>query len=332
MLLVILGGCAEPGVEQSLVEISGRTMGTYYALKIRTERQVNVEALGGEVTQMLENLNQIFSTYEPSAEISRLNAAKSTDEQQISTRLWMMLALAKAFCQKSAGAFDVTLSPLVELWGFGSAERESIAEIERRLASVRAKTGDALFSLPRRGIVVKSDKDVTLDLSAIAKGYAVDVLAQYLLAQGYEDYLVDIGGEIRAQGSNSRGKGWMVGIEKPVVGERRVGWRLPLQNQAMASSGDYRNYFEHAGKRYSHLIDPRDGYPIQIRDMTVTVVAEQASIADGWATAMAVLGVERGLPLAEKEQLAVQFAFLDKTVRSTAFQRLMAAVDDRQSD
>ena len=320
-LLMILG-CEQPELATLPVEISGRTMGTHYAVKLGVAPRLNTEILAAELEQILEKLNQVFSTYQTRSELSQLNQHKTAGEHSLSMPLWNLLALAKALHEKSSGAFDVTVSPLVDLWGFGAQKRRSFSEIEQRLEQVLSLTGSELYSLPTPGVLVKHDKELALDLSAIAKGYAVDVIANYLEGRGLQHYLVDIGGEIRTRGTNASGRAWIVGIEKPIANERRVGWQMALGDKAMASSGDYRNHFDYLGARYSHLIDPRNGRPIPTRNLTVTVVSELATIADAWATAMAVLGPEHGLALAEAERLAVQFVVGNKTYRSTAFDLL----------
>ncbi|MGR8950114.1 MAG: FAD:protein FMN transferase [Gammaproteobacteria bacterium] len=331
LLLCALGGC-DPGMQSAtgITSLRGTTMASTYSVKVAGLKTADIalppnskgSTLAAHIESLLEDFNLVFSTYDPASELSRLNARREVGEQQISKALWDLLLRAKQVSELSDGAFDVTIAPLVNLWGFGPDTPSNFVEMEKRLDSVLEHCGSALYSLPRPGVLVKHDENLMIDLSAIAKGHAVDKVYEYLHKLGIENFLIEIGGEVRARGSKPDNRPWIVGIEKPLSGSRQIGWKIALNNMAMASSGDYRNYFEHAGQRYSHLVDPRDGRPIQSRDIGVTVIAEEAAMADAWATTLAVLGVEEGLGLANRHGVAVQFVIGDNSFRSAAFEKL----------
>jgi len=206
------------------------------------------------------------------------------------------------------GALDVTVGPLVNLWSFGPESREpavpSPAAIAERLAAVGWSRLEVRLDPPA---LRKRSGELEVDLSAIAKGHGVDVLAGLLEARGCLDYLVEIGGEVRVRGHRADGAPWTIGIEAPDTGARRVAEVLTPGDAAVATSGDYRNFFEAGGKRYSHTIDPRTGRPIEHGPAAVTVVADTCTLADAMATALMVLGPEAGRALAVREGLATLF-------------------------
>ncbi len=295
--------------------LSGTTMGTSYSVKIlgawgREDAGWGrgAEGRGGEeapaestlhlkIEAELQRLNQVFSTYEADSELSRLNRHPVNQPAAVSADLMAVLRLSAAVHRLSQGAFDITLAPLVNLWGFGPEgirdELPAAEDIQRLLLH---HTGFDAIAL---GVgTVTRRKPVTLDLSAVAKGYAVDSIASLLEAAGIRHYLVEIGGEVKARGLNAHGEAWVIGIEKPLVASREVFRTLPLHNVALATSGDYRNFFEVDGVRYSHTLDPTTGWPVKNGLVSVTVLHQSAAWADALATAITVLGVEQALPLA----------------------------------
>jgi thiamine biosynthesis lipoprotein len=249
-----------------------------------------------------------MSTYIEDSELSGINQSNSSDWLPVSGELYAVLDAALAMSQVTDGAFDVSIGGLVNLWGFGpepgSDRIPDNSELERRLANSGFQKIELRLT-PRA--VKKAAPGIYLDLSAIAKGYAVDRVAEYLEQAQIEHYLVDIGGEIRARGRNQSGQAWRIGIEKPLVDSREAGWVVGLENISMATSGDYRNFFMHEGRRYSHTIDPATGWPVSHPLVSVSVVSPSTMMADALATALLVMGPEKGFNFAETRAIPALF-------------------------
>jgi thiamine biosynthesis lipoprotein len=284
-------------------------MGTSYSVKIvDPPAQLRVDALQSLVETELGGLVDRFSTYEPASELARFNASRDTDWVDASDDLVEVLTEARAISELSGGAFDVTVGPLVDLWGFGPEDRGDRVPTDAEVDALRAHVGYANLDMRETPAAIrKHDPDVHVDLSAIAKGYAVDRLATLLESRGIDNYLVEIGGELRGRGRNPAGEHWRIGIEQPVAGERSVHAIIAIDDIGVATSGDYRNYFEDHGQRYSHTIDPRTGRPVIHGLASVTVISPRTLRADALATALMVLGPEAGYALADREGLAALF-------------------------
>ncbi|MEM6707699.1 MAG: FAD:protein FMN transferase [Pseudomonadota bacterium] len=311
----VLSACEAPS-ESIYRTISGQTMGTYY----RVEAECSVltpAALEAE----LARVNTQMSNYDPGSQLSRLNGAPVDQWLNVDPELVSILRSAQTLHKASDGALEITIAPVLRLWGFGPGAadvvrapaiddiRRALERVDQGLLEWRTEPNP---QLRRRG-------PVEVDLSAIAKGHGVDRLAEVIEAQGCRNYLVDIGGEVRASGRNARGGGWIVGIEVP--DPRSVGAvqrLLSLQTGAVATSGDYRNFIEAADtgsarSNWSHTIDPRTGSPVTHSLASVTVIAEQAAVADGWATALLVLGPVAGWARARELGLAAIFILRTET-------------------
>ncbi len=302
LLFFILTSCS---AEPKAWKISGATMGTQYNISAlppasfdRVEGQQTIDAL-------LEAFSQITSTYIPDSEVNRLSAFPLYEARKISEILSDILLLSMEVSWITGGAFDVTISPLVDLWGFGAEGRERQIPADSAIAAALGEVGFQHLQLDFTEPKITLKQPVRVDLSAVAKGYGVDMVAQWLERQGISDYLVEIGGEIRAAGKSPRGDAWRVGIERPEGLNAGIEKAIRVSGVGLATSGDYRNYFEKDGKRYSHTINPKTGYPITHKTASVTVVAETAAYADALATGFLVLGAEKGLPLAETHGIAV---------------------------
>lgn len=294
-----------------VAELGGATMGTRWSVKVHAP-ELDADArddLDERVQGALDRVNALMSTYDPESELSRFNRAQAGEPFAISAETAQVFAVAREVSERSGGAFDVTVRPLVSAWGFGATDRAPIPPAPEELAALRARVGFALVSLdPAAPSLRKERSDVECDLSAIAKGFGVDQVAELLLAEGHGDFLVEVGGELRAAGLRAADRPWRVAIERPDPGGGRAIHRVvELRDRALATSGDYRNYFERDGRRFSHIIDPRSAAPALHPPASVTVVAERAVRADAWATALSVLGHEEGAALAEREGLAVYF-------------------------
>ncbi len=280
-------------------------MGTTYHL-IWTERgDVPAAApVSAAVEDILERINAGMSTYRPDSEISRFNQQPVGQWFTVSEDFYQVFVMSRSVALASDGAYDVTVAPLVNLWGFGPAGVTGMPEpaaIEAALLTV----GQSRIEIDAQRRALRKLAPLQVDFSSIAKGYGVDAVALWLERQGIVDYMVEIGGEIRVAGMSPRLRPWRIAVEKPDPMVRAVTVTLEISGQSVATSGDYRNYFEHEGVRYSHSIDPRSGYPVRHDLVSVTVVHESTALADAWATALTVLGSEAALRTAQAEQLAV---------------------------
>lgn len=293
---------------RAAVVFSGPTMGTRYTVRVVMvpgDEAAN-ERVRAAIDRELALVNRLFSGWDPGSEISRLNAHASTEPFTISAEMAAALELGRRASELTGGAFDVTVAPLVEAWGFGPAKRPPAVPTADTLASLRARVGYRLLHLDAtRRTATKARPDVTCDVSALAGGWAADRVAAAIVALGHHDALVDIGGEVSARGRRPDGSRWRVAVETPEPG--KVGVVVELENAAVATSGDYRNFWtDTQGHRRSHIIDPRTGEPISHGLASVTVVHRDGAWADALATALLVLGPDAGRALAARERLAAR--------------------------
>lgn len=303
-LFTLLAACGDP----LQVALQGQTMGTFYSIKyLPVGSATDAATVQVEIDRLLEEVNDQMSTYRPNSELSRFNASALVDEPfAVSPATAKVVAEALRIGRLTDGALDVTVGPLVNLWGFGPGVHRFQAPDEDELELRRTWTGIDKLRVEGNALV-KSVPQLYVDLSAIAKGYGVDVVARYLESLNIQDYMVDIGGELRTRGHNERKAKWRIGIELPVYGSLDQVAQEVIQpgDMAMATSGDYRNYFEQDGVRYSHTIDPTTGHPVRHNLVSITVLARECMTADGMSTGLNVLGPEKGLALAESLNLPV---------------------------
>jgi thiamine biosynthesis lipoprotein len=308
-------------------EARGMTMGTDYSVKITHFPKNNDpnawKKFAQLIQQRLDDIDHAMSTYRDDSEISRFNVSDSTEWFGVSEKTAKVVQLSLEISKLSNGTFDITVGPLVDLWGFGPGHSEWTAkEIEEKTIEIKSRIGyDKLEVQIVPPALKKLIPELRIDLSAIAKGYAVDCVAELLEENHFVDYMVEVGGEVRCRGHKGEAKNWIVGIEKPFIdlqgGFPGLQRKLHLGDRALATSGDYQNFRELDGKKYSHIIDPRTGFPTeQLADGepepterlgSVSVLAETCARADALATAMFVLGEHKGLELAEKQGIAVLF-------------------------
>ena len=323
--LLIGAACAQRDAKH---EFGGRTMGTTYAVVVvDAAGELDRESLQSAVEATLDEVNKRYSNWDPDSEISRFNAQRTTRDVDISEGLRDMLAIADAVGAAADGKFDLTIDPLVELWGFGppgpGADKPDAAAIAAAMGRVGQKRVIALSDDGRT--LRKIAPEASVNLSAIAKGYGIDEVALTLRDMGAKDFMVEIGGDLYASGRNAEGGPWRIGIEKPVPGRRGVEEIVTVADLGMATSGDYRNYVEHDGVRYSHIIDAATGYPVAHRTASATVLAESATLADAWATALLALGAERGLEVAEEQGLAAFFVVRQGNAESLEFTHILSS-------
>jgi len=296
------------GPADAVHEFVGPTMGSSFSVKIDAELlPPERDRVRDVIESRLDEVNRLMSTWDSTSELSRLNRHRSTRPFQASEQLIEVLAMANEVSEHSDGAFDVTVGPIVDAWGFGPGPRRSPPD-EAEVAALRTSLGYGHILLDRAaGTVSRTSPETVIDLSAIAKGYGVEHVAAGLTELGLSRFLVEIGGEVRANGTRRDGRAWRVGIEKPDDAARSLYGAIELVDEAIATSGDYRNFHESEGVRYAHIIDPRTGFPIRFRGASVSVVHAHAAMADAWATALIVLGPEAGYDLADGAGIAALF-------------------------
>ncbi len=271
LLIAATYACNHNGNDMLL--ISGLTMGTTYSVKIKNDNKtVNNKNMRNDIEKILSEINQSMSTYIEKSELSKINYSKSLGWHTLSDDLFTVIEHANNISKKTNGAFDITIGPLVNLWGFGPNKSENKIPSTESIELVKKDIGYRKILLNKsQKKISKLVPDLYLDLSGIAKGFAVDKIARHLEKKNLENYLIEIGGELLANGINNDKMIWQIGIENPDGRVKKVKRIIQLKNMAMATSGDYKNYFEENGVRYSHTIDPVTGNPIKHKLVSVTV-------------------------------------------------------------
>lgn len=290
-------------------EFAGQSLGTTWLVKVdhdlsqgdRTEARSSIEAA-------LDRVDSLMSTWRDDSELTALNAAPAGEAFPVAAETFEVLAVSQAVSEATDGAFDVTIGPLVRIWGFGAGAAAPEPPADEVLEEARARVGFRNVLLDAEGSTVsKVRDDLTIDLSAAAKGFAVDEVARAVEALGYDRYLVEVGGELRAGAPKEDGEPWRVAIETPDARTRSIFGVLEMNGEGVATSGDYRDFYEVDGVRYAHLIDPRTGRPVGHSGASVTVIDSNTTTADAWATALSVLGPHEGYELAEASGLTAFF-------------------------
>jgi len=304
VITLVITGCSYFNPPDDLV-IRGATMGTTYTVKaVGLARGQQPKQIEQNITKLVDQVNSAMSTYMDDSELSRLNRAQQGVWIPVSDDLLKVLTMAHQVSVESDGWFDVTVGPLVNLWGFGP-KRGDHAPSEADIQVQLKRVGYQLLEIDEAGKKVKRNADLYVDLSAIAKGYAVDKVADYLQQSGIKNFLVEIGGELRAHGRKTNGNSWRVAVESPTEGQRTVQRIIDVGNIAVATSGDYRNFYKEGGKRFSHSIDPKTGESIQHNLASITVLHRSTAMADAYATALNVMGPEKAKLLAERLKLPI---------------------------
>jgi len=307
-LVLTLSACfpSNPSNKTELL-LQGRTMGTTYNIKVvATKEQVVGLKLQQQIDDALKQVNQEMSTYIPTSEISQFNQSVSTEAVEVSAGFARVLEESIRLGKLSNGKLDVTVGPLVNLWGFGPDLRPETVPSDELLIATKKRIGLENLELDGNKLS-KKVPELYVDLSTIAKGYGVDVIAELIESNGLSNYLVEIGGELRLKGFKHTGELWVVAIEKPLTNERSIQQYIVPKDNAMATSGDYRNYFEADGVRFSHIIDPATGKPIKHNLVSVTVIHPSSMTADGLSTALMVMGMEQGMAFAIENDIAALF-------------------------
>jgi thiamine biosynthesis lipoprotein len=293
--------------QPSQIELSGLTMGTTYNIKIIPEKDsiLSTKLIKQKIDSVLISVNYQMSTYLFDSEITQFNNHESTTSFTVSNDFSLVVERALHWSKLTDGAFDITIVPLLYLWGFGPGQASELGDIfpeEHAVQKRRTHVGYEKLTT-NKYYLQKKDPFIKIDLNAIAKGFGVDAVYSFLESIGMNNIMVEIGGEVRTKGENRQNEPWMIAVETPDLestGSKTISWALPLESKAMATSGDYRNYYEIDGIRYSHEIDPRTGYPAQTGVTSATVVATNCMDADALATALIIMGAESGLQFIEK--------------------------------
>lgn len=314
-----------------LVSFGGPTMGTSYSVKLASLPDgSDAEQLASEIETILESVNQRMSTYLATSELSRFNTANAGDWTSISEHTLTVIERSRKLHERTGGAFDPTVGPIVDLWGFGPRGGQERVPPRDDIETAARAVGFAAVDIRRETPALqKRMAETRLDLSGVAKGFAVDLAAEHLESRGITDYLVEVGGELRSNGAGPGGRSWRVGIEKPVPTSSEIQQVVALEGEAMATSGNYRIFFEQDGQRYSHIVNPRTGRPVEHDLASVTVVAPTTLEADALSTALLVLGRDDGMALAAEQDVEAFFVSGSRgsfaEAASPAFSRRAAA-------
>lgn len=292
-----------------MYRFAGSTMGTQYTVKVvGLPAAVLPTALSKDIVRLLGGVDAKMSTYRSDSELSRFNDNRTTQWFPVSQEMVRVVDEALKVSEITLGAFDITVGPLVNLWGFGPTMRPDRVPAELEIESELARVGSRHVHTREMPPALRKDLEgIYIDLSAIAKGYAVDKVADHLEGLGISNYMIEVGGELRLKGYNTHGVSWKIAVERPSPDMRAIHSVIQPGDKGVATSGDYRNYFEQEGKRFSHTIDPRSGRPIDHRLASVTIIADTAMYADAMATALMVIGPDEGYNLAERHKLAAFF-------------------------
>ena len=307
IIFILLLWCISCSNQPSQIELSGFTMGTSYNIKIVPEKDriLSKKLIKQNIDSVLISVNYQMSTYLFDSEITQFNNHESTTPFTVSNDFSLVVERALHWSRLTDGAFDITIVPLLYLWGFGPGQAGELGDIFPQESAVQKRRTHVGYEklTTNKYYLQKKDPFIKIDLNAIAKGFGVDAVYSFLESIGMNNIMVEIGGEIRTKGENRKNEPWMIAVETPDLesaGSKTISWALPLENKAMATSGDYRNYYEIDGIRYSHEIDPRTGYPARTGVASATVVATNCMDADALATALIIMGAELGLQFIEK--------------------------------
>jgi thiamine biosynthesis lipoprotein len=286
------------------LKLNGKTMGSYYAISIDGAAEADAAEIQKEIEEVLADVNSQMSTWDPESEISKFNQSDSTEWFSVSPEFAIVVTESIRLHKLTGGAFDPTVAPLIDLWGFGSKRPKSFPTQEA-IDAARCNTGMQFMEVRLEPPSIRRTRPgITLNLSALAPGHGTDRLCERLKQLGYPSHIVDIGGEVRAGTTKANGEKWRLGVESPLGGIQRV---MECSEMSVSTSGNYRNYFEYKGVRYSHTIDPTTGQPVVNPPAAVSVLSDSCMTADGLATGLMVMGIERGLQFAKQQGLSVLF-------------------------
>ncbi len=300
ILCLLLVGMALPPASGAgrQYTLTGQTMGTFYSIKFISMKKQSASLWQQRVETRLQEVNDRLSMYNPKSEISLFNRLPAHQSFRLSPDFYQVLVQCQYLYQITQGAWDGTVKPLVDLWGFGTLDRPDSLPDPGQIQAALDRTGFFKLELTDHRLT-KKHSNITLDLGSIAKGYGVDAIAELLAAHQIQNFLVEIGGELVGSGTNKKGDPWTVGITRPDKNGYHQGVYkvIALENMAIATSGNYRNFFEREGQTFSHIINPKTGFPVENQVVSASVIAENCTLADGLATALMVLDLPKGMAL-----------------------------------
>ncbi len=320
--ILMLASCSK---DASIISFNGRTMGTTYSIKYVEHPNVTEEFVVSKAEDVLKAVNKSMSTWDKTSELSLLNQSKEVKWHKLSDNLYRVIETALSVSATTGGAFDITVGPAVNLWGFGPDGKRKIPS-DSDVSSVLKRIGYTHLSLdPQKKGLIKDVADIYIDLSAIAKGHGVDRVSDALESMGITDYMVEIGGEVRTRGLKPGKKPWRIGIESPTEGRGSFTKIIDISGMSVATSGNYRNFFKSNGKLFSHTIDPKTARPVAHKLISSSVIHENCMTADALATALMVLGPESGKSFIESNGIAAFLIYQEgeefKTYASKAFEK-----------
>lgn len=291
--------------ESDIQKCYGTVFGTEYHITYQNGTDIH-----GELKDVMGDVDHSLSPFNKSSVITAINNGNNVEADSMFTDVFNM---AKTVSKETNGAFDITVAPLVNAWGFGFKNRIEVTK--EKIDSIKKYVGFEKVRM-ENGKVVKDNKNIMLDCSAIAKGYGVDAVANYLEKKNVKNYMVEIGGEIRVKGCNPEGRLWKIGISKPIDDSLSINGEiqevLMVSDIAVATSGNYKNYYIKDNKKYAHTIDPRTGYPVQHSILSSTVVAKECAVADAYATSFMVVGLDEAKKILSKhKELQAYFIYTD---------------------
>ncbi len=318
-----MNGTSKGWLQTELQRCQGSVFGTVYHITYNWSADLH-----DSIKAVLDEVDNSLSPFNPNSNITAINNNQS---QQPDARMLYVFQLAKTVSEQTDGAFDITVAPLVNLWGFGFENSDNVSE--QAIDSIRQFVGFEKVTLSD-GSLHKSDPRIKLDCGAIAKGYGVDAIGEHLETLGISNYMVEIGGEVRTRGVNPHGEKWRIGITKPqddpLNTQSEIEQVLPLTNMSVATSGNYRNFYIKDNKKYAHTIDPRTGYPVQHNILSSTVIADNCATADAYATAFMVLGLEGAQKvLASNPALRAFFIYAVDSTKTAIWHNIEEVIDNR---
>ncbi len=313
VLVLIVYQYRESKKAETYIQIEGNTMGTTYHIKYIDDKKINYKS---EIDDLLIDFNQSLSTYISDSEISRFNQSESIIFKN--DYFLPVLTKAKEVYELSNGAFDPTVMPLVNAWGFGFKNSDNIdsTDIDSLMQFVGFE--HIIFN---ESSLKKDTGGVMLDFSAIAKGYGVDLIGQYLEERGIKNYMVEIGGEVRCRGKNNKNSIWLIGIDNPKYNEdgKSLKATVKLENLSLATSGNYRNFYVKEGVKYAHTINPVTGFPVDHTLLSASVFSEDCMTADAYATAFMVMGTEESIELSQELDMMIYLVYSDENGETLSY-------------
>ena len=311
--IFVFSGCQKPVAKY--IYNRGIIHGAPYLIVYESPEGKDMQS---EIDTLLKEYNMIFSVYEKNSVISKVN---NNEEVTLPPEFIACFNKAMEISQISDGAFDITCGPMVNAWGFGPEEKKKMTP--EKVDSLKLLTGYQKVKI-ENGKVVKENQNMKLDMNALCDGYFCDLICEFLQQKGCKNYMTEIGGEVKARGKNEKGNIWTIGINKPVdenvFVNNEIQAKVHIENKALATSGNYRNFYIEDGKKYAHTIDPKTGYPVQHSLLSATVITEDGMTADGFATTFMVLGLEKSIELSKQmPEMEVYFIYADETGKNQVY-------------